>query len=92
MKQPAPPATEKQNQNILTSKINAVMLRQCERNINSDQIKELQKYKSNFDKFDHSKDGFRQLIEINLAQFDITEESDKGYSLQVTNSENAILT
>lgn len=68
------------------------MLRQCEQNINQEQIRELQKYKSNFDKFDYSKGGYRQLIEINLAQFDITEESDKGYSLKVTNSENAILT
>lgn len=64
---PAPTTNKQQNSNMLISKINAHMLMNCEKTINQDQIKVLQKYKTNAEKFDSSKDGYRQLVDVDLS-------------------------
>ena len=43
------------------------MLTQCDKNINKDQIRELQKYKQNFEKFNYNQEGYKQLVDINLS-------------------------
>ena len=46
------------------------MLIQCQENINKDQIKELQKFKTKAEKFDSSRKEFAALVEVDLSQFE----------------------
>lgn len=88
---PAPSTSKQQNSNVLISKINAQMLINCEKSITQDQIKELAKFKTQSEKFDASRNGFRQLVDINLTQFDIALDSEAGHTLQMTQQESAML-
>jgi uncharacterized membrane protein YuzA (DUF378 family) len=75
----------------LISKIQADSLIKCEKGVSDEQIVALQKFKDKFEKFDSSKPGYKELVEIDLQSYDIKTESDKGYSVQLTNAENAML-
>lgn len=81
----------KEYSNILISKIQADSLIKCEKGVSDEQIVALQKFKDKFEKFDSSKPGYKELVEIDLQSYDIKTESDKGYSVQLTNAENAML-
>lgn len=81
---PAPSTNKQQNQNLLISKINAHMLINCDKSITQDQIKELSKFKTEAEKFDATRDGYRQLVDIELTQFDITTDSEAGHTLEMT--------
>lgn len=70
---PAAAGSEKQMANILTSKINAALLIQCEKKVSVLQVLELQKYKQKFDQLDYTKNGFKQLVDIDLLQYDVKE-------------------
>ena len=61
----------KTNSNILLSKIQAGMITQCDASITPGQIKELSKFKQNPEKFDSGKQGYTELVKIDLRQFDL---------------------
>lgn len=82
------------NKNILLSKINANMLIKCDSTINPDQVKDLQKYKEDSYRFDSSKAGFSELVEVTFTDYDISADSAKEGQLpevKFTTEENKML-
>lgn len=47
-------------------------------------------YKTN-NKFDSERDGYRQLVDIELSQFDINTVSEAGHTIVLNQQESAIL-
>ena len=84
-------SSSKDNTHMLASKLQAQMLIKCEKQINDEQIKELQKFKNNFEKFDYTRKGYREMIELDFTAFDVKEESESGHSITLTNAEHAML-
>ena len=61
----------KSNTNILLSKMQANMIMQCDAAITEEQIQELAKFKQKPEKFDSTKKGYADLVDIDLRQFDL---------------------
>lgn len=82
------------NKNILLSKINANMLLKCEEAITPEQVVELQKFKDDSYRFDSTKAGYSQLVEVTFTDYDIdgsTAKEGKLPEIQFTNAENGML-
>ena len=77
----------------MLSKINANMLISCEKEINLDQIQQLQIYKTNPEKFDLNKDGFVDLVKPTFADYDLKSHDSEadGYEIEFTKSEQTML-
>lgn len=67
---------------MLISKINAQMILKCEKVIKKEQIAELAKYRTKAERINVNEGtGIRDLVHVELSQFDITEESASGYTV-----------
>ena len=77
----------------MLSKINANMLISCDKGIRLVQIKELQKFKTNPEKFDLKKDGFVDLVKPTFADYDLKSHDSEadGYEVDFTKPEQNML-
>ena len=73
----------------MLSKINANMLVSCDGGISLDQIVELQKFKTNPEKFDLTKEGFVDIVKPTFSDYDLKSHDSEadGYEVQFTKNE-----
>ena len=66
----------------------------CEKEITAEQVTELQKFKEDSNRFDSTKAGYSELVEVNFADYDVdasTVKEGKLPEVSFTNPENAML-
>ena len=64
------------NRNILLSKINANMLIKCDAGIDAEKVAALQQYKDDSYRFDSTKAGYSELVEVDFSEYDIVAGED----------------
>jgi len=78
---PSSQTTSKNNRNILLSKINAEMIKQCDKEIIGEQVMALQKFKADPTGFDSTQKDFAKLVDVEFSEFNAANEEPEGYQL-----------